>query len=183
MHEIRIYTDGSSSWSGDSDGGWGLVRINYTDDVISSVTELGGHLIKSTNNYAELKAVLEALRLTKVKSKTKLTIHTDSQYVAKGANHWIYRWRENGFRNSSLDDVRNRSMFEEVRFWMDEHERHKDFKLVWIKGHSGNVFNDRADEIAGNARRNMINSRKLNLTANQKQVLKWRKICKYEKAR
>lgn len=150
--KIEIYTDGSSLGN-PGPGGWGVVIIkNEKKETI--IKELGGFNKNTTNNRMELQAVIEALKYIKDlwKSdfqyirKSDFRIYSDSNYVLSGITSWVYNWEKNGWRTANKKEVLNQDLWKE----MIDLVRNIDTKINWekVKGHSGHVYNDRADEIA-----------------------------------
>ena len=86
MTQVRVYTDGACTGN-PGPGGWGM-RIRYPD---GRVKEYGGAENPSTNNRMELKAVIEALRLTR--DEEEVFIVTDSEYVRQGITSWLKGWK------------------------------------------------------------------------------------------
>ena len=138
MSKVKIYTDGSCK---NKIGGWGAV-ILINDEII----EIFGKENNTTNNRMELLAAIKALmRLT---DPCKIDMYTDSKYVIRGITGWIDRWIENGWKTSNKQTVKNVDLWQELYSLKDRHLR---IKWHWIKGHSGNKFNQRADALARNA--------------------------------
>jgi len=140
--EIEIYTDGSSLGN-PGPGGWGTVVV--IDGKI--VEELGGHNKDTTNNRMELQAAIEALKyMNKHQKEHTVTIHADSSYVLNGITSWIFGWEKNGWRTANKKPVLNQEIWQELIALVREFKG----KIVWqkVKGHSGHVYNDKADEIA-----------------------------------
>lgn len=139
---IEIYTDGSSLGN-PGPGGWGTV-ITINDKVFH---ELGGCEKHTTNNRMELMAVIEALKyINQEHQNGDIIIHADSTYVLGGVTGWIENWEKNGWRTANKKEVMNQDLWKELISLI----RKFDGKLTWqkVKGHSGHVHNDRADEIA-----------------------------------
>lgn len=140
--KIEIYTDGSSLGN-PGPGGWGTVVV-----INEKITEeLGGYDKDTTNNRMEIQAAIEALKYINKKHKDDhVTIHADSAYVLGGVTTWIHGWERNGWRTANKKPVMNQELWQElialVRIFKGQ--------LVWqkVKGHSGHVYNDKADEIA-----------------------------------
>ena len=140
--EIKIYTDGSSLGN-PGPGGWGTVIIEKE----KIIHELGGHEKDTTNNRMELTAVIEALKyIIKNHKKDQVEIFADSTYVLGGVTSWIENWEKNGWRTANKKPVLNQDLWKELI----ELIRSYDNKIIWqkVKGHSGHIHNDRADEIA-----------------------------------
>jgi ribonuclease HI len=148
--KIEIYTDGSSLGN-PGPGGWGVVIV-YNDQLkVESgklkVGELGGFEKNTTNNRMELMAVIETLKyIIKHHKKDNVTVFADSNYVLTGIQSWIHNWEKNGWRTANKKQVLNQDLWKELIALV----RSYDNKINWgkVKGHSGHVHNDRADEIA-----------------------------------
>jgi len=136
---INIYTDGACSGN-PGPGGWGA----YIDNA-GVVTELSGREEDTTNNRMELKAVIEALN--SFTSKTNLNLYTDSKYVMDGSSKWIENWKKNGWKTAQKKAVKNQDLWIELDKLVHFHQIH----WVWVKGHDGNLGNERADYLATSA--------------------------------
>ena len=139
---IEIYTDGSSLGN-PGPGGWGSVFVENTEII----KELGGFEKNTTNNRMELMAVIETLKyISKNNKKDNITIFADSNYVLNGITSWIFNWEKNGWKTASKKEVMNQDLWKELISLI----RGYDNKINWqkVKGHSGHIYNDKADEIA-----------------------------------
>ena len=139
---IEIYTDGSSLGN-PGPGGWGVVVVEK-EKVIH---EQGGYEKNTTNNRMELMAVIETLKyIIKHHTKSNVTIFADSNYVLSGIQSWIHNWEKNGWRTANKKQVLNQDLWKELIALV----RNYGDKITWqkVKGHSGHIHNDRADEIA-----------------------------------
>ena len=96
----------------------------------------------------ELKATIEALKAIKQPSKIKL--YTDSKYVKNGITEWIINWKKNGWKTANKKQVSNKELWIEL----DENVNLHDVEWFWVKGHSGNHYNEIADKLAVNAMNN-----------------------------
>jgi len=134
---ITIFTDGASKGN-PGRGGFGAV---ISDDM--TVTELGAHSERTTNNEMELTAVVEALKALTSKDNT-VEIYTDSKYVVEGAKSWVFGWIKNGWKTKTGSDVLNKALWQELVPLLSAH------KIDWHKvpGHVGIAGNERADTIA-----------------------------------
>lgn len=140
--DIKIYTDGSSLGN-PGPGGWGAVFIE-NEKIIH---EQGGCEKNTTNNRMELTAVIETLKyVIKHYKKNNVTIFADSNYVLTGITSWIHNWEKNGWRTANKKQVLNQGLWKELITLV----RNYNNKISWekVKGHSGHIHNDRADEIA-----------------------------------
>jgi ribonuclease HI len=121
-------------------GGWGAL-LRFED---GSLRELGGSDPATTNNRMELcaaLALLEALRA--LPRHPALVIRTDSRYLIDGLQKWLPGWKRRGWRTASGGPVLNRDLWERL-----EQLRLPEVPLVHVRGHSGDVDNDRCDAIA-----------------------------------
>ncbi|MDO8492148.1 MAG: ribonuclease HI, partial [bacterium] len=157
MAKITIYCDGSSIGN-PGPGGWGAVVMYHdsesqANDVLIKVVELGGAEKHTTNNRMELMAAIESLKfvalLRRSTSNFNIDIHTDSSYLIKGITKWIHGWQKNNWQTSTKIDVLNRDLWEELI----KLSKTKDVSWHHVKGHSGVMLNERADEIANNLAR------------------------------
>ena len=133
---IKIWTDGSCLGN-PGPGGWAFVA---TDG--KNTAERSGGESNTTNNRMELMAVIRAL--TAAQRHSEVEIHTDSQYVKNGMQSWIKNWRRNNWRTADKKPVKNQDL------WVQLDELANKIKLhwVWVRGHNGEEFNERCDELA-----------------------------------
>ena len=133
---VVIYTDGACSGN-PGPGGWGAV-LRYGD----TVKELKGGEQLTTNNRMELTATIEALNA--LKRPCDVELHVDSQYVKDGLNKWIHGWKKNGWKTSDKKPVKNVELWQALDAAVQRHT----IAWHWVKGHAGDVWNERADELA-----------------------------------
>ena len=133
---IYIYTDGACRGN-PGPGGWGAL-LKYENHI----KEIKGGSLLTTNNIMELTAVIESLNLLKFKSKVVVT--TDSAYVKNGITTWIHNWKLKGWKTASKKPVKNKELWMKLDALSSKH----DILWKWVKGHSGNPDNDRADFLA-----------------------------------
>ena len=144
MEKVTIYTDGACSGN-PGPGGWAAVLI-YNENK----KEISGGKKETTNNIMELTAVIEALKL--LKYPCEVDLYSDSAYVVNGFNQgWIYNWKKNNWKTSSKEPVKNKEIWEELYNLTKIHR--VNFKKV--KGHSTNELNNRCDELAREAIKNL----------------------------
>lgn len=137
--EIKIYTDGAARGN-PGPAGWGAVIISG-----NKINELGGRMDYATNNIMELMAPIETLKyIKKHKIDAQIEFFADSKYVITGINEWIHNWIKNNWRTANRKPVLNQKL------WQELHLLNQEFKPNWyyVKGHSGDRWNDRVDEIA-----------------------------------
>jgi ribonuclease HI len=137
MKEVTIYTDGACSGNPGA-GGWGTIL-----DYMGKRKELSGGEAQTTNNRMELTAVIEGLKALKV--PCRVTVVTDSQYVANGINlGWAASWKANNWRKKDKKPALNPELWDELLTEIAKHE----VTIQWIKGHAGHPENERCDELA-----------------------------------
>lgn len=142
----KIYTDGACSGN-PGPGGWGTVL--YLAD--GSIHEMGGGERQTTNNRMEMQAAIAGLSWLRDSGQTApVAIYTDSEYVLKGITQWIAGWKRRGWVNSAKKPVLNRDLWEQLDQVTTEVNKTLDKPLQWVyvRGHSGNVGNERCDTIA-----------------------------------
>lgn len=136
IKEVAIYTDGACSGN-PGPGGWGSVLL-YNGHR----KELSGGLKDTTNNQMELQAVISAMQV--LKHPCHVTIFTDSVYVMKGMTEWLPQWKKRNWRTASKKPVKNVDYWKNLEAVLATHK----VEWQWVKGHSGDPENERADELA-----------------------------------
>ncbi|MDH3689312.1 MAG: ribonuclease HI [Gammaproteobacteria bacterium] len=133
---VQIYTDGACRGN-PGPGGWAaILRIN------SHVKEIWGAEPHTTNNKMELTAAIKAMEvLTRL---CTVELITDSEYLRKGITEWLPQWRQRGWRTANKKPVKNKELWQHL----DELSQGHQINWRWVKGHSGDAGNDRADELA-----------------------------------
>ncbi|MGC1407909.1 MAG: ribonuclease HI [Acetobacteraceae bacterium] len=137
---VEVWTDGGCK-PNPGPGGWAaILRFRGVE------RELSGADPATTNNRMELTAATMALEA--LKRSCRVVLHTDSQYVKNGVTRWHAGWVRRNWRNSAGDPVAN------VELWRRLLEAAKTHRIEWrwVRGHSGDPMNDRADALATKAR-------------------------------
>lgn len=129
---------GNSHIKGLGPGGWGVVLRTK-----GHYRELRGGDPQTTNNRMELEAVIQGLLALK-QPDSNVTVRVDSEYVRRGMTEWMDNWIAKGWRNSRRQQVKNKDL------WLRLLEAAKPHHInwVWVKGHSGDPDNERADALA-----------------------------------
>jgi len=134
--EVNIWTDGACKGNPGA-GGWGALLVSGEHEK----TLHGGEPV-TTNNRMELTAPIEALRaLTR---PCHVVIHTDSQYVMKGMTEWLANWKRRGWMTADKKPVKNADLWQQL----DEQVNRHTVSWRWVRGHNGDVNNERADVLA-----------------------------------
>ena len=144
--KVEIYTDGACSGN-PGKGGYGIV-MQVPEKKYEKHFAQGFQY--TTNNRMELMAVITAFKLLKT-PQNEVEIFTDSKYVCDSINlKWILGWKKKNFK-----DVKNPDLWKEFLIVSHPHQ----FKITWVKGHAGNVNNEKADQLAVKAieQKNLLN--------------------------
>jgi ribonuclease HI len=134
--DVIIYTDGACKGN-PGPGGWGAVLISGDHR-----RELYGGEAHTTNNRMELSGAIAAL--SALKRRCRVQLYTDSQYVRLGITEWLPQWKKRGWKTADRKPVKNEDLWRELEALIARHEVH----WHWVKGHSGDAGNERADELA-----------------------------------
>jgi ribonuclease HI len=130
-----VYADGSCLGN-PGPGGWGVVIINHAGEL----SEDGGGHPHTTNNRMELTAAIEAMR--RLPPGARATLRSDSEYLVKSVN---LGWRRNA----------NKDLWEQL----DREMSQREVRLEWVRGHSVDQYNQRADRIALDQAKTVANSK------------------------
>ena len=136
MKEVIIYTDGACRGN-PGPGGWGaLIKFDTAEK------EIFGGCNNTTNNQMELSAAIEGL--STLKEPCNVELFTDSKYVMDGITQWIQNWKKNNWKTSAKKEVKNKELWQQLDYLMTYHQ----VQWHWVKGHSGDPGNDKADLLA-----------------------------------
>nr|WP_136249508.1 ribonuclease HI [Ningiella ruwaisensis] len=139
MKQVTLYTDGSCLGN-PGPGGYGALLIFGKHEKT-----LSKGFKHTTNNRMELLAPIAGLNA--LKERCKVEIYTDSQYVKNGIQSWIKTWKKNDWRTSAKKPVKNVDLWKQLDAACAKHA----INWHWVKGHSGQVENERVDELAREA--------------------------------
>lgn len=143
LKQIELYTDGACSGN-PGPGGWGCVLISQ-----NRKRRVSGYAPHSTNNKMELTAVIAGLQCLKKPSSVKIV--TDSKYIHDAfSKGWITKWQKNNWITATKEPVKNKELWAEL---INLEKKHT-VAWEWVKGHSGDEFNDMCDELARMAIKN-----------------------------
>ncbi len=134
---IDIWTDGACSGN-PGPGGWGAILV-YGDHE----KELSGGETPTTNNRMEMLGAISAIEAIKAPGAV-IRLHTDSQYVKNGVTSWIHKWKANGWKTADKKPVANVDLWQRLEAACASHK----IEWRWVKGHAGDVMNERADVLA-----------------------------------
>jgi ribonuclease HI len=137
---VEIWTDGGCK-PNPGPGGWAaILRFRGVE------RELSGAEPATTNNRMELTAAASALEA--LKRPCDVVLHTDSEYVKNGVTRWHEGWVRRKWRNASGDPVANMELWQRLLAAAKSHR----IEWRWVRGHSGDPMNERADQLATAAR-------------------------------
>ena len=136
VDEVEMWSDGACKGNPGL-GGWGVWMRSG-----GSERELFGGEVHTTNNRMELMAVIQGLRA--LNRPCAVTLHVDSSYVMNGMTKWLPGWKRNGWRTSAKAPVKNVDLWQELDAEVARHT----VAWKWVKGHSGDPGNERADDLA-----------------------------------
>ena len=111
--------------------------------VDGNENKLSGGERNSTNNRMEIEAAMRAVEAAP--RGRRLTVISDSQYVRDGITSWIKGWKRNGWRTAAGTPVKNVELWKELDAAVAAHGA---VTWKWVRGHSGNVMNERVDAVA-----------------------------------
>ena len=135
-----IYTDGACLGN-PGPGGWATIIF---DKKKGKKMEKVGSEMMTTNNRMELTAIIESLKPIPLQSN--LIVFTDSKYVINGIESWIFQWKKNNWLSSNKKQVKNMDLW----ILLDKIVKNFKIKWEWVKGHSGDKFNEEVDKLARN---------------------------------
>lgn len=140
--KIEVYSDGSAT-TADKEGGWGaVVLVNG-----NLYKEFSGHLVSATNNDAELWAAIQGLEgvieyLCTFQGSEgpefEVTLISDSEI--------ILNWANGKYKFKQIDKL---PLYDALRRLVKKLR----VKTQWVRGHSGNIWNERCDKLANDARK------------------------------
>ena len=164
---VNVFTDGACTVI-TRKGGWGVVlQCPSAVDGKIITKELSGSDTDTTNNLMELQAMIEALKALQIREGFQFNIHTDSKYVMLSILN-----REE-YEAKNFKKVKNVEKLQELYAVLDSkgltYDAHFGSKLdletivfknnndtlvnfIKVKGHSDDVGNNRADELAVKAK-------------------------------
>lgn len=146
---VHIYTDGSCSGNGKENpiGGYGVVAVDDSDNILyesSEPIEING---TATNNRAELWAIVDALQWIEKESPAEnYIIYSDSAYCVNMINQWMAGWARNNWIVPSTKKAP--ANFDLVQIIYNHMNFSSNITVQKVKGHADNKWNNYADKLA-----------------------------------
>lgn len=140
----EVYTDGAcpNNGKGSAKAGVGVWwghgnKLNVGRPVVRD---------KQTNNAAEIQAASVAIATAVDNGIAKLLINTDSQFLINCATQWMQKWKQNGWKTATGQEVKNKDDLVEL----DKLLKQGTITIKWthVKGHSDDKGNIAADKLA-----------------------------------
>jgi ribonuclease HI len=139
LQKVELFTDGACLGN-PGPGGWAaLLRAGTREKALVGAEAM------TTNNRMELMAAIAGIEA--LKRACTVAVTTDSQYVRRGVEEWMPRWKANGWKTSDKQPVKNRDLWERLDAALASH----DVRWHWVKGHAGHAENERVDALAREA--------------------------------
>lgn len=141
--QVTIYTDGCAKGNPNGPGGYGTVLLYVDSKGQTHRRELSCGYKKTTNNRMEMMAAIAGLEA--LIKPCQVDLYSDSQYLVRAFNdHWVDRWKKNNWRTGKKEPVKNQDLWDRLLKAMEPHE----VSFHWVKGHAGNIENERCDQLA-----------------------------------
>lgn len=137
MKRVTVHTDGGCKGN-PGPGGYGVVLV-----CGAHRKELAQGYKMTTNNRMELRAAIAALEL--LNEPCEVTLYSDSRYLIDAVTKkWIEGWKKKGWKTSTGQPVKNQDLWLKI---VSASSKHK-MDWRWVRGHAGNLENERCDELA-----------------------------------
>jgi ribonuclease HI len=148
---VIVYTDGACRGN-PGRGGWAW--------AVPGGPFASGADPATTNQRMEITAALEALRFWTAQPVSRIEVVSDSTYVVNCfKDRWWQGWQRRNWRNTANKPVANRDLWEPLIELALASEATVTWR--WVKGHSGDRWNDRVDELATMAADRGVGEREL----------------------
>lgn len=158
MTDYSYFTDGAATMLRKDGkylreaGGWAFVLLVGGQEVSSQ----SGGCPLTTNNEMELYAIYASMKdfLLKAESGDNIQICSDSSYCIDIFTKWAINWQKNGWRRGKNKPIENLEIIKAIWKLMENIENKSCFLVFTkVKGHSSNPYNDKADDLAVNAKK------------------------------
>lgn len=150
---VEVYTDGACSGN-PGPGGYAFIINSPVCNM-----KLWGYEEQTTNNRMELSAIVESLKYAlslrnKIDNKY-IKIYSDSAYCVEAINQgWFLFWSQNNWCKKDGEKVKNFDLWIKLKHLLDKDKKSR-IEFIKVKGHSGNLNNELADNLARMAIKNL----------------------------
>ena len=165
MVKYTYFTDGAATMKRKNGkylreaGGWAFILLK---DGVEDSYRCGGCPL-TTNNEMELYAIYASMKdfILKSESGDIIEICSDSSYCIDIFTKWAKGWQKRGWRKSDGKPIKNLDIIKAVWRLMGEiNKKSCILKFVKVKGHSSNIWNNKADKLAVDAKNDAFKSGK-----------------------
>ncbi len=137
LPSVEIYADGGCE-PNPGPGGYGVVVLHPKKRA-----EISGGFRLTTNNRMEIFAAIKGLEL--LKQPCRVTLYSDSQYsVDATMKGWASKWKKKDWWLNNKERAKNIDLWEKLLPLCEKHQ----VEFRWIKGHAGNLENERCDQLS-----------------------------------
>lgn len=138
-----FYTDGACRMLEEQRGlaSWAVIAVNRPE------LNCSGILKDSSNQRAEIEAVIQACELADTHNLKDILVVTDSKYVFNAIEKWIDRWEGNGWLDNKNKPIRNEDAFRRLL----KAKANLNLNVAHVRGHQGDKYNELADQMARDA--------------------------------
>jgi ribonuclease HI len=138
---VIVYTDGGALGN-PGPGGYGVVIIPPEGER----REFSGGYRLTTNNRMELMGCIIALE--HLDHTLPIVLHSDSRYMVDAINKkWVFGWKKRGWNKADGTPAKNQDLWKRLLGLIEK----RSVSFRWVKGHAGHEWNERCDQLAGQA--------------------------------
>lgn len=125
--------------------GYQVVELSASVTPVQTIDAYGPVPRTPTNNTAELQAAISAFGIAEQYETQSLLILTDSEYVRKNLD-LTKRWAKSNWLKADGQPYANKDYWQELVAARDSWcATGRAVEIKWVKGHNGNLGNERAD--------------------------------------
>lgn len=147
MIKLEIWTDGGKNHDRCS---WAFCL--YSPDMNKIIKQKYGYF-DGTSQEGELSAAIKALEYTSKYFNSSLdnisiNLYSDSQYLVKGMNEWLWGWKRRSWKGSNNRTIKN------LEYWqtLDKlKSKIPHLTMNWVRGHDGIELNEFVDGLCQKA--------------------------------
>ena len=136
--QVTIYTDGACDPNPGGPGGYGVVIVSG-----GKKKELSDGFRATTNNRMEVYAAIKGLEA--LKTPCQVTLYSDSAYLVRAMKEgWAEKWKARDWWRTKSERAINVDLWERLLELCTVHQ----VEFIWVRGHAGNPYNERCDQLA-----------------------------------